>query len=107
MTLRRFIAMALGGAVCLGAPMQAAVTYYKQIAPILLDYCAPCHRPGQAGPFSLLTYGDAKKHALQIAEVTGRRYMPPWLPEAGYGEFSGELRLSDAQIRLIAAWVRA
>ena len=92
--------IALGGAGCAGAPAQAAVTYYKQIAPILLDYCAPCHRPGQAGPFSLLTYGDAKKHAHEIATVTGRRYMPPWLPEAGYGEFSGELRLSDAQLRL-------
>ena len=33
--------------------------------------------------------------------------MPPWLPEAGHGEFSGDLRLSDAQIRSIADWVRA
>ena len=43
----------------------------------------------------------------EIAEVTARRYMPPWLPEAGYGDFSGELRLTDAQIRLIGDWVRA
>ena len=31
--------------------------------------------------------------------------MPPWAPEAGYGDFLGERRLSDAQIRLIADWV--
>jgi tetratricopeptide (TPR) repeat protein len=54
-----------------------------------------------------LTYADAKRHARDIASVTARRYMPPWLPEAGYGEFSGELRLSDAQIRSIADWVRS
>src|SRR5205807_5524050 len=80
---------------------------YSRIAPILREYCAPCHRPGQSGPFSLLTYQDAKKHAKQIALVTARRYMPPWLPEAGYGDSSGELRLTDAQIRLIGDWVRA
>jgi hypothetical protein len=31
--------------------------------------------------------------------------MPPWPPEHGYGDFVGERRLSDAQIRLIQQWV--
>ncbi len=82
------------------------VTFYKQIAPIVYHSCAPCHRPGEAGPFSLLTYGDVKKHAAQIAAVTKRRYMPPWLPEAGHGDFQDEQRLTDVQIRSIAEWVR-
>jgi Flp pilus assembly protein TadD len=81
------------------------VTFYKQIAPIVYRSCAPCHRPGEAGPFSLLTYDDAKKHATQIAGVTKRRYMPPWLPEPGHGDFQDEQRLSDAQIRTIELWV--
>ena len=107
MISHRFVRLALGGALCLAAPAQSAVTYYKQIAPIILEHCAPCHRPGESGPFSLLTYADAKRHARDIVSVTARRYMPPWLPEAGHGEFSGDLRLSDAQIRSIADWVRA
>ena len=37
--------------------------------------------------------------------MTGRRSMPPWAPEAGYGDFLGERRLTDTQIRLIADWV--
>ena len=82
------------------------VTFYNQIAPIVYRSCAPCHRPGEAGPFSLLTYEDVKKHATQIAAVTKRRYMPPWLPEAGHGEFQDEQRLSDAQIRTIGLWVQ-
>src|ERR1043166_1102361 len=81
-------------------------TFHKEIAPILFQHCAPCHRPGQSGPFSLLTYEDARKRATQIATVTRRRYMPPWLPQAGFGEFAGERRLSDAQIASIEEWAR-
>jgi tetratricopeptide (TPR) repeat protein len=82
------------------------VTFYKQIAPIIYRSCAPCHRPGEAGPFSLLSYEDVKKHATQIAAVTKRRYMPPWLPEPGHGDFQDEQRLSDAQVRAIELWVQ-
>src|SRR5262249_30024049 len=84
-----------------------SVTYYRQIAPLLFKHCAACHRPGESGPFPLLTYDDARKRARDIAAVTGRRYMPPWLPESGYGDFADVRRLTDEQIRLIAEWARA
>jgi mono/diheme cytochrome c family protein len=93
--------------LCSAGAGNAAVTYRKEIAPILLEHCAPCHRPGQSGPFPLLTYDDAKQHASQIAAVTRRRYMPPWLPQPGYGEFANQRRLSDTQIRLIEEWARS
>jgi Flp pilus assembly protein TadD len=80
------------------------ITFNRDIAPIVFESCAPCHRPGESGPFSLLNYADVRKHARQIAEVTRRRYMPPWLPENGAGEFADERRLSDAQIELFARW---
>jgi len=83
------------------------VTFAHDIAPLMYQYCAACHHPGEAGPFSLLSYQDVKKRAAQIATVTHSRYMPPWLPEPGYGDFVDERRLSDAQIRLIADWVSA
>jgi mono/diheme cytochrome c family protein len=91
--------------VCL--PVPAQVTYTKHIAPILFEYCAPCHRPGEAGPFPLLSYNDARKRAAQIVEVTRRRYMPPWLPAAGYGDFAGARRLSDEQLSLLARWAQS
>jgi Tfp pilus assembly protein PilF/mono/diheme cytochrome c family protein len=81
------------------------VTFNRDIAPILFHSCASCHRPGEAGPFSLLTYSDAKTHAHQIAAVTARRVMPPWLPEPGDLQFAEDLRLSDEQIARIQAWV--
>jgi Flp pilus assembly protein TadD len=82
-------------------------TFHRDIAPILFAQCAPCHRPGEAGPFPLLTYEDARKRAAQIATVTRKRYMPPWLPAPGFGEFAGEHRLTDAQIEIFEKWARA
>jgi tetratricopeptide (TPR) repeat protein/mono/diheme cytochrome c family protein len=81
------------------------VTFNRDVAPILFRYCAGCHRPGEAGPFPLLTYKDAKSHARQIVAVTQSKIMPPWLPELGEFKFADELRLSNKQIELIAKWV--
>ena len=83
-----------------------AVTFYRDIAPIVYRNCAPCHKPGESAPFPLLSYEDAKRHAQQIASVTKRRIMPPWLPEAGYGEFVEERRLTANQVKLIDEWVK-
>ena len=86
---------------------QREVTFNKHIAPILFQKCAPCHRPGQSAPFSLLSYADAKKHASEIIKAVQKRYMPPWLPEPGYGEFLDERRLTVQQIETIQEWFAA
>ena len=85
-------------------PTPATVTYTRDIAPILYQNCSPCHRPGESGPFPLLSYTDARKRAEQIADVVASRFMPPWKPEPGYGEFVGARRLTDAQIQLLRRW---
>jgi tetratricopeptide (TPR) repeat protein len=81
------------------------VTFNRDIAPILFHSCAMCHRPGEAAPFQLLTYKDAKSRARQIAAVTQRRFMPPWLPEPGEPKFADELRLTTEEIGMIQKWV--
>ena len=83
------IAFALPLAMQTKAGQTKAPDYTHEIAPILYQNCVPCHRPGESGPFSLLTYQDAKRHARQIAAVTRSRYMPPWLRQPGYGDFAG------------------
>lgn len=88
-------------------PANTAPTYTRDIAPILYAQCTSCHRPGEAGPFSLLTYDDARKRARLIAQVTRSRFMPPWLAEHGYGDFAGERRLTDEQIETLSAWAAA
>jgi hypothetical protein len=83
----------------------AKVTFNRDIAPIVFNYCSSCHRAGEAGPFPLITYQDVKKHGHQIVAVTQSRFMPPWLPEPGNVKIADERRLSDQQIATIRAWV--
>jgi len=84
---------------------EGTLTFHKDIAPVMFEHCACCHRPGQSAPFTLLGYSDVKKHASQIAEVTAKRYMPPWLPEPGYGDLAGVRRLTEEQLGVIQQWI--
>src|SRR5437762_11258651 len=88
-------------------PVQKPVTFTENVAPIVLNVCASCHRPGEAAPFSLLTYEDVRKRGKLIASVTQSRYMPPWHAESEMGSFRDDRRLTDAQIRMIQEWVQA
>jgi hypothetical protein len=83
------------------------VTYSKHVAPLLWENCANCHRPGEVGPFSLLTYQDAAKRADFLAAITAERRMPPWKAEPGFGHFRDERRLTDQEIGLIRDWAAA
>src|SRR5688572_1512895 len=87
-------------------PASGTVTFTEAIAPIVYANCVTCHRPGEAAPFSLISYEDVAKRGVLIARVTASRYMPPWHGDTDFGEFVGERRLSDAQIATIAAWVK-
>jgi len=89
------------------AAVAAPVTFNKDIAPIIYSNCSSCHRPGEIAPFSLLSYQDAGKRAKLIASVTARRYMPPWKPEPGFGDFADVHRLTDQQIELIQNWANS
>src|SRR5580700_9976814 len=87
------------------AAAAAQVTFNRDIAPIVFRNCAQCHHPGEAGPFPLLSYADVKTHGRQIALVTSKRIMPPWLPAQSDLKFADELRLSDKEIATIQTWV--
>jgi mono/diheme cytochrome c family protein len=85
--------------------MAQPVTFSEQIAPLLFEHCASCHRPEGSAPFSLLTYRDTRPRAKEIAAAVRGRRMPPWKPEPGYGDFAGERRLTGAQIALFERWL--
>ena len=90
-----------------GPATGAQATFTRDIAPIIFNSCTRCHRPGEAGPFPLMTYGDLRKRGAMIERVTESRFMPPWHPVEGHGEFAGANRLSDEEIALIGGWLRS
>jgi hypothetical protein len=80
------------------------VTYYRDVLPILQNHCQACHRPGEVGPFSLMTYKQAVNWAHDIKEYTHERKMPPWKAVEG-GPFHNERKLTDKELSTIATWV--
>jgi tetratricopeptide (TPR) repeat protein/mono/diheme cytochrome c family protein len=87
------------------AAAETSATWSRDVAPVLYKNCTTCHHPGGAGPFSLLTYADARRWAPQILNVTQSRFMPPWLPEPGYGDFADVRRLNDDDRALLKRWI--
>ncbi|MBX9627529.1 MAG: redoxin domain-containing protein [Gemmataceae bacterium] len=85
----------------------SAVTYHKDVAAIFQSKCQECHRPGEAGPFALTGYKQAKGWADMIREVVADGVMPPWHADAPRGHFLNDRRLSDEQKKTVLAWVDA
>ena len=81
------------------------VTYCRQVARILQANCQTCHRPGEAGPFALMTYQDAAAWAEAIGEAVRERRMPPWHADPAHGTFANDRRLSDADRATLQAWL--
>jgi hypothetical protein len=86
------------------AVANSKVTFHRDVEPILQKSCQGCHRPGEVGPFSLMTYKQAANWANDIKEYTQSHKMPPWKPVDGPA-FVQERRLSDRDIATLAAGV--
>src|SRR4026209_708629 len=104
--MRKFVPLALGVATCLGALAAAAPqnpgtapaavpTYTKDVAPILFKNCTGCHRPGEIGPMSMITYEDVRPRGKDIREKVGDGVMPPWHADKTHGKFANDRSLSD------------
>ncbi|MCC6493405.1 MAG: redoxin domain-containing protein [Pirellulales bacterium] len=86
---------------------EGAVTYAKDIAPILQNRCVTCHRTGQIGPFALTEYEDVAAWSDMCLEVIDNLRMPPWGANPAHGEFANDPRLSDEEKELFRKWVAA
>ena len=111
--------LAVAGALALALPLalyrpkpavattHRAVTYAKDVAPILQQKCQECHQPNSIAPMSLLTYGDAVDNADAIKDKVANRLMPPWHIDktVGIQKFKNDRSLTDEQIATIVNWV--
>ncbi len=81
-----------------------AVTFNKDVLPVLQKNCQNCHRPGEVAPMSFLTYKDTRPWAKAMKAAVVSRVMPPWFADPGYAHFANERKLSDPDIQTIVAW---
>ena len=86
----------------------SAPTYTADVAPILFKNCAGCHRPGEIGPMSFLSYESTRPWARSIKEKVVSREMPPWAADpASSMKMRNDRSLSPKEIDTIVAWVNA
>jgi hypothetical protein len=85
---------------------QAQPTYYKHVAPIIIDNCVFCHRDGEVAPFPLTTYKEVSAKARLIQFVTQTGYMPPWLADPAYRHYENERLLTATEIKVIKDWIK-
>ena len=85
----------------------SGVTFYRDVQPILQKRCQVCHRPGEAGEGSFLTYESTRPWARAIKTAVLLRKMPPWFASPEYGHFLNDRRLTDREIQTLVAWVDA
>lgn len=81
------------------------IYFNEHVAKIIHQKCATCHRPGESGPFDLLTYNDVYRRKKTIVKVTHNGYMPPWPADRTYSSFVGELYLTDEEKLILKNWV--
>ena len=80
-------------------------TFNKDLLPILQGKCQECHRSGEIGPMSLMTYDQVRPWAKAIKTAVLTKKMPPWTADPHYGKFSNDMSLSAAQVETISNWV--
>jgi len=85
--------------------LKAEVTYARDVAPLLQRRCQECHRPGAIGPFSLLTYDDARKRTNRIREAVVEQRMPPWHADPRFGNFANDRHMSREETDILLAWI--
>jgi mono/diheme cytochrome c family protein len=91
-------------------PAAPAVTFHRDITPILQRSCQGCHRPNALAPMSLVTYEEVRPYAKAIKNRTALRnrqgVMPPWYIEKDLGiqHYKNDISLSNEEIARIAHW---
>jgi hypothetical protein len=109
LSLAALVGLAATSATAAAQSRDAAITFTKDVAPILQRSCVHCHRQGALAPMSLMTYEEARPWARAIKTRVAAREMPPWHVDRTIGiqEFKDNPSLSDAEIATISKWVDA
>src|SRR5579871_2435680 len=103
--LMRVLSIGLACAALVAAAPSTEPTFYKDVLPVLQKNCQSCHRPGEAGPMSFLSYESTKPWAKAIKTAVLQKKMPPWFADPHYGKFANDRTLPEADVKTLVAWV--
>src|SRR3954469_8967569 len=108
--MKRVACLLAAGLLALAASAHAAPatvpTFTKDVAPIVFNNCATCHRAGEVAPMTLTSYDDVRPWAKVIKNKVVSREMPPWGADPAHTlKMRNDRSLTQAQIDTIAAWV--
>lgn len=81
-----------------------AQTSYKDVAPILIANCTPCHHNGGIS-FSLTQYSDVVPNGSIIKNALLNNVMPPWPADPSYKHYVHERVVSVADKTLLSNWI--
>lgn len=101
------ISLGYGLTVSAGQSPTSAPTFTKDVAPIVFNKCAQCHRPGEVAPMSLLSYQEVRPWAKAIRTKVQSREMPPWHADSRFGKFRNDRSLTPEEVDTIVKWVDA
>jgi hypothetical protein len=87
------------------ATSYGAVTFHKDVEPILQRSCQECHRPGEIAPMSFLTYDQVRPYAKAIKSDILQHKMPPWPADPHSVKFENDRSLTPEEVQTISAWV--
>ena len=78
-----------------------AISYAKEVAPILEEHCVNCHSQGNIGPFAMSSYEKVKGWSSTIRETLLEQRMPPWHADPHHGAFANDRSLSPEKIQTL------
>jgi hypothetical protein len=83
------------------------VSYSDEVAPLLVDNCIGCHRPGGIAPFAFTSYRKARGWSPMMREVIRTKRMPPWGADSHHGTFQDDMLLAPEEARTLVQWAEA
>ena len=81
--------------------------YEADIAPIIEENCASCHRESGIAPFAMDSYSMIRGWSPMIREVVMTKRMPPGQIDPHIGSFENDMLLADSEQQTLMHWIEA